>query len=57
MHIAGALGIPTVALFGTRVEQWFAPLGERHSLLPKDTSQPADVLAAVDKLLGLPTRS
>ncbi|MDP9202235.1 MAG: glycosyltransferase family 9 protein [Gemmatimonadota bacterium] len=33
MHIAGALGVPTVAVFGSGIEQWFSPLGEGHQLL------------------------
>jgi heptosyltransferase-2 len=33
MHVAGALGVPTVALFGHGVERWFAPLGENHQIL------------------------
>ena len=33
MHIAGALGVPTVSVFGSGIEQWFSPLGEGHHLL------------------------
>jgi ADP-heptose:LPS heptosyltransferase len=33
MHIAGALGVPTVAMFGSGIERWFAPLGEGHEAL------------------------
>ena len=33
MHIAGALGVPTVAMFGQGIERWFAPLGEGHEML------------------------
>jgi heptosyltransferase-2 len=33
MHVAGALGIPTVAVFGTGIAQLFAPLGEEHELV------------------------
>jgi ADP-heptose:LPS heptosyltransferase len=33
MHIAGALRVPTVAVFGSGIEQWFSPLGEGHHLL------------------------
>jgi ADP-heptose:LPS heptosyltransferase len=36
MHIAGALGVPTVAMFGPGIEQWFAPLGEGHEILRPD---------------------
>jgi ADP-heptose:LPS heptosyltransferase len=37
MHIAGALGVPTVAIFGSGVSQWFAPLGHGHEILSPDT--------------------
>ena len=33
MHIAGALGIPTVSIFGSGINRWFAPLGDAHRLL------------------------
>jgi len=33
MHIAGGLGVPTVAIFGSSVWRWFAPLGEGHQML------------------------
>ncbi|MGH7604146.1 MAG: glycosyltransferase family 9 protein [Gemmatimonadaceae bacterium] len=33
MHIAGALGVPTVAMFGSGIDEWFAPLGEGHEIL------------------------
>jgi lipopolysaccharide heptosyltransferase II len=36
MHIAGALGVPTVAMFGSGIDQWFAPLGEGHETLTPD---------------------
>jgi heptosyltransferase-2 len=37
MHIAGALGIPTVAMFGLGIDHWFSPLGEGHEILrPED---------------------
>ena len=39
MHIAGALGIPTVAMFGAGIEQWFAPLGEGHEMLKPDLQE------------------
>jgi ADP-heptose:LPS heptosyltransferase len=41
MHIAGALGVPTVAMFGSGIERWFAPLGEGHEGL---TSHREEVL-------------
>jgi ADP-heptose:LPS heptosyltransferase len=40
MHIAGALGVPTVAMFGAGIEQWFAPLGEGHEILRPDLDEP-----------------
>jgi heptosyltransferase II len=33
MHIAGALRVPTVAIFSSRIQRWFAPLGEGHEAL------------------------
>jgi heptosyltransferase-2 len=33
MHIAGALGVPTVAMFGSGIDQWFSPLGGGHEIL------------------------
>ncbi|HJQ10194.1 MAG TPA: glycosyltransferase family 9 protein [Gemmatimonadaceae bacterium] len=33
MHIAAALGVPTVAMFGARIDRWFAPLGDNHEIL------------------------
>ena len=52
MHIAGALGVPTVAVFGSGIEQWFSPLGEGHRLLGDLTSvTPSQVLDAVDATL------
>jgi ADP-heptose:LPS heptosyltransferase len=39
MHIAGALGVPTVAVFGAGIEQWFAPLGEGHEMLRPDRDE------------------
>ena len=33
MHIAGALGIPTVSVFGSGINRWFAPLGDAHRLV------------------------
>lgn len=30
MHIAGALGVPTVAVFGSGINRHFAPLGDQH---------------------------
>ena len=33
MHIAGALGVPTVAMFGEGISELFGPLGSGHHLL------------------------
>jgi len=33
MHLAGALGVPTVSVFGSGIQRWFSPLGEGHRLL------------------------
>jgi heptosyltransferase-2 len=40
MHIAGALGVPTVAMFGSGIEQWFAPLGDGHEALRPERDNP-----------------
>ncbi len=42
MHVAGAMGIPVVALFGSGVAPWFSPLGDGHQLLAADSAH-ADV--------------
>jgi len=39
MHIAGALGVPAVAVFGSGIPQWFSPLGEGHHLLTVQKTQ------------------
>jgi heptosyltransferase-2 len=36
MHIAGGLGIPTVAVFGSGVARWFAPVGGGHEQVTDD---------------------
>lgn len=33
MHIAGALGVPTVAVFASGINRQFAPLGDQHELV------------------------
>jgi ADP-heptose:LPS heptosyltransferase len=33
MHIAGALGVPTVAVFSAGIDRWFSPLGEGHEVV------------------------
>jgi ADP-heptose:LPS heptosyltransferase len=63
MHIAGGLGTPTVAVFGSGVARWFAPVGDRHEQVtgnePAATGEgienvPVDrVLEAVDRILSL----
>lgn len=43
MHIAGALGVPTIAMFGEGIDQWFSPLGHGHEALrPNEEEQRAD---------------
>jgi heptosyltransferase-2 len=52
MHIAGALGVPTVAVFGSGIQQWFSPLGEGHNpLTGLETVTAAQLLDAVDSTL------
>ena len=48
MHIAGALGVPTVAMFGQGIERWFAPLGEGHEMLIPE----AKLSSALDSRAG-----
>jgi heptosyltransferase-2 len=38
MHIAGALGVPTVAVFGSGINLWFAPLGSSHRLITREAT-------------------
>ncbi|MDQ3225498.1 MAG: glycosyltransferase family 9 protein, partial [Chloroflexota bacterium] len=53
MHIAGGLGVPTVAIFGAGIAQWFAPLGGGHEVVSGEgtiAEIPTDaVLDAVDR--------
>ena len=67
MHIAGGVGTPTVAVFGSGVARWFAPVGNRHEIVSDDDSSntgggirtvtAASVLGAVDRLLeSIPVR-
>ncbi len=55
MHIAGGLGIPTVAIFAAGIAQWFAPLGGVHEVVSGErgiAEIPAEVvLEAVDRAL------
>ncbi|HEX5576910.1 MAG TPA: glycosyltransferase family 9 protein [Gemmatimonadaceae bacterium] len=62
MHIAGGLGVQTVAVFGSGVARWFAPLGDRHELVSAGSAQLAggidrvtteSVLQAVDRSLAI----
>lgn len=45
MHIAGALGVPTVAVFGTGINLWFAPLGEGHRLITLENAESTEASA------------
>jgi ADP-heptose:LPS heptosyltransferase len=38
MHLAAAMGIPVIAVFGAGVEKWFAPLGAEHTILKADSA-------------------
>jgi heptosyltransferase-2 len=52
MHIAGALGVPTVAVFGSGIQKWFSPLGEGHiRLTGVESVTTAQLLDAVDATL------
>jgi hypothetical protein len=52
MHIAGVLGVPTVAVFGSGIQQWFSPLGDGHNpLTGVETVSVAQLLDAVDATL------
>ena len=62
MHIAGGLGVQTVAVFGSGVARWFAPLGDRHELVSAGSAQlaggidrvgTASVVQAVDRSLAI----
>jgi ADP-heptose:LPS heptosyltransferase len=57
MHIAGALGVPTVAMFGAGIEQWFAPLGHGHEILRPDHDEkgtdPASSVGAIRAPMGI----
>jgi ADP-heptose:LPS heptosyltransferase len=33
MHIAAALGVPTVAVFGSGIDRQFAPLGDQYEMV------------------------
>jgi heptosyltransferase-2 len=62
MHIAGGLGVQTVAVFGSGVARWFAPLGDRHELVSAGSAElaggidrvaTATVMQAVDRSLAI----
>ena len=36
MHIAAALGVPTIAVFGPTLSSWFGPYGDAHRVVEKD---------------------
>jgi ADP-heptose:LPS heptosyltransferase len=60
MHLAGALGVPTVSVFGTGIERWFSPLGEDHRLLtvekdPTESQEDGDPVKPFD-IGGISTR-
>jgi lipopolysaccharide heptosyltransferase II len=40
MHIAGVLGVPTVAVFGAGIDRLFSPLGAGHELLSPELRRP-----------------
>ena len=59
MHLAGGLGVPTVAIFGAGIARWFAPLGTGHELVSTaaDTAglesvEASRVLAAIERALS-----
>lgn len=54
MHIAGALGVPTVAMFGPGIEQWFAPLGDGHEILRPDGDENAINSASSENGIRMP---
>lgn len=39
MHIAAALGVPVVAMFGPTNRDWFGPVGAQHTVIQKDVCQ------------------
>ncbi len=54
MHIAAALGVPTIAMFGSGIDQWFAPLGEGHEILRPDPNNSMDQQPAVERGIRTP---
>ena len=55
MHIAGALGVPTVAVFEPGIARWFAPLGAGHEIVERDAATVPAVIAAVERVLDRAT--
>jgi ADP-heptose:LPS heptosyltransferase len=57
MHIAGALGTPTIAIFGGRVARWFAPLGEGHTIItPGNGAQHLSAIPTSDVQIAIEHR-
>jgi ADP-heptose:LPS heptosyltransferase len=57
MHLAAAVGVPTVAIFSTPQSRHYRPRGPRHlSLFDERGVEPGRVLAAVAEVLGRPVR-
>jgi heptosyltransferase-2/heptosyltransferase-3 len=53
MHLAAAVGVPTVAIFSSARSRHYRPRGPRHrSLFDEDGVQPEGVLAAVAAILA-----
>jgi ADP-heptose:LPS heptosyltransferase len=48
MHVAGALGVPCIAVFGSGIQRMFEPLGEGHRLLTAESTVPMDGEASGD---------
>jgi len=49
MHIAGALGVPTVSIFGSGIATWFSPLGEGHRVIARVTES-ADPVEGAERV-------
>jgi ADP-heptose:LPS heptosyltransferase len=50
MHLAAAMRVPAIAIFGTSVERWFSPLGENHILLGADSDGSPTTEPAVERI-------
>jgi ADP-heptose:LPS heptosyltransferase len=56
-HLAAAIGVPSIAIFGSTSPETWAPRGESVTVLysnPLEALPVADVLSAANRLLGLP---